>query len=72
MAKFDQLKKNLYEFYTKNKNLKKKQIFEKFEGLGASKSTLYSWLDQLENKKTLIRKKGNGRVPKKNKSKGKN
>ena len=69
MAKFDHLKKSMGDFYLKNKNLQKKEIFRKFEGLGASKCTLNRWLDRLQKNKTLERKNGSGRVAKKFNSK---
>ena len=69
MAKFDHLKKSIGDFYLKNKNLQKKEIFRKFEGLGASKCTLNRWLDRLQKNKTLERKNGSGRVAKKFNSK---
>ena len=69
MAKFDHLKKSMGDFYLKNKNLQKKEIFRKFEGLGASKCTLNRWLDRLQKNKTLERKNGSGRVAKKFSSK---
>ena len=56
MAKFDHLKKSIGDFYLENKNLQKKEIFRKFEGLGASKCTLNRWLDRLQKNKTLERK----------------
>ena len=43
------------DFYLKNKNLERKEIFRKFEGLGASKRTLNSWLERLKKNKTLER-----------------
>jgi hypothetical protein len=42
MAKFDNLKKSMGDFYLKNKNLERKEIFRKLEVLGASKRTLNS------------------------------
>ena len=65
MAKFDHLIKSMSDFYLKNKNLGKKEIFRKFEGLGASKRTLNRWLDRLRKNKILERKKGSGRIAKK-------
>ncbi len=50
MAKYDQIKKSMYYFYEKNKHLGMKEIFDKFDGLGASKRTLYSWLEQFQEK----------------------
>ena len=69
MAKFDRLKKLMGDFYLKNKNLGKKEIFRKFEGLGESKRTLNRWLDRLQKNETLERKKGSGRIAKKVNSK---
>jgi predicted transcriptional regulator len=69
MAKFDHLKKSMGDFYLKNKNLERKEIFRKFEGLGASKRTFNSWLERLQKNKTLERKTGSGRVAKKVNSK---
>ena len=65
MAKYDHIKKSMYFFYEKNKHLGKKAIFDKFDGLGPSKRTLYSWLEQLQKKNHLKRKNGSGRVAKK-------
>ena len=47
MAKFDHLKKSMGDFYLKNKNLQKKEIFRNFDGLGVSKRTLNRWLERL-------------------------
>ena len=58
MAKFDHLKKSMGDFYLKNKNLQKKEIFRKFEGLGASKRTLNRWLNRLQ--KNTFEKELNG------------
>ncbi len=53
----------------KNRNLRRKQIFEKFRELDAPKRSLNRWLTILEEKKSLRRKKGSGRVTKKATSK---
>jgi hypothetical protein len=69
MAKYDDLKNTLHKFYVKNRNLGRKQIFEKFRELDAPKRSLNRWLTILEEKKSLRMKKGSGRVTKKATSK---
>ncbi len=65
MAKYDHLKETLYKFYNNNRNLSRKEIFDKFHDLGAPKRTLNRWLASLEQNKTLARENGSGRVAKK-------
>jgi len=69
MAKYDDLKNTLHKFYVKNRNLGRKQIFEKFRELDAPKRSLNRWLTILEEKQSLRRKKGSSRVTKKATSK---
>ena len=64
MSKYEALKKNLQDFYEKNANLTRKHFFDKFIDLGAPKRTLNRWLSLLEDKKSLNRKNGSGRVAK--------
>ena len=65
MAKYEHLKQVLYEFYKNNGHLSRKEVFDKFRGLGAPERTLNRWLVLLAQNKTLGRKKGSGRVTKK-------
>ena len=65
MAKYDHLKETFYKFYNNNRNLSRKEIFDKFHDLGAPKRTLNRWLASLEQNKTLARENGSGRVAKK-------
>ena len=65
MAKHDALKENLYNFYTANKHLSRKEIFDRFIAIGAPDRSLNRWLCNLEQNKTLKRKKGSGRIAKK-------
>ena len=44
MAKYDHLKETLYKFYNNNRNLSRKEIFDKFHDLGAP----YSLLTRIE------------------------
>jgi len=57
MAKYDALKENLYNFYTANKHLSRKEIFDRFIAIGALERSLNRWLCNLEQNKTLKRKK---------------
>ncbi len=57
MAKYDDLKSTLYKFYVKNRNLGRKQIFEKFRELDAPKRSLNRWLTILEEKKIIEKEK---------------
>ncbi len=52
------MKENLYNFYTANKHSSRKEIFDRFIALNR-------WLCNLEQNKTLKRKKGSGRIVKK-------
>jgi len=65
MAKYEHLRQVLYEFYKNNRHLSRKEIFDRFLGLGAPKRTLNRWLVLLAQNETLERKKGSGRVTKK-------
>jgi hypothetical protein len=65
MVKHDALKENLYNFYTANKHLSRKEIFDRFIAIGAPERSLNRWLCNLEQNKTLKRKKGSGRIAKK-------
>ena len=65
MAKHDALKENLYNFYTANKHLSRKEIFDRFIAIGAPERSLNRWLCNLEQNKTFKRKKGSGRIAKK-------
>ena len=65
MAKYDHLKETLYKFYNNNRNLSRKEIFDKFHDLGAPKHTLNRWLASLEQNKKLASENGSGRVAKK-------
>jgi len=67
MTKHDALKENLYNFYTANKHLSRKEIFDRFIAIGAPERSLKRWLYNLEQNKTLKRKKGSGRIAKKSK-----
>lgn len=40
MAKYEHLRQVLYEFYKNNRHLNRKEIFDKFRGLGAPKRSL--------------------------------
>ena len=51
----------LYAFYKINPQLRKKSIFDKFDGMGVPKITLYSWLALLEQRDDLKHKPGQGR-----------
>ena len=61
MSKYDAVKKNLQEYYEKNANLGRKEIFRVFLGHGIPKSTLNRWLACLEKNTSLNRKVGSGR-----------
>jgi len=65
MLKHDALKENLYNFYTANKHLSRKEIFDRFIAIGAPERSLNRRLCNLEQNKTLNRKKGSGRIAKK-------
>jgi hypothetical protein len=65
MAKHDALKENLFNFYTSNRHLNRKEIFDRFIAIGAPERSLNRWLCNLEQNKTLKRKKGSGRIAKK-------
>jgi len=51
------LKENLYNFYTANKHLSRKEIFDRFIAIGAPERSLNRWPCNLEKNKTLKRKK---------------
>ncbi len=55
----------MYNFYTANKHLSRKEIFDRFTAIGAPERSLNRWLCNLEQNKTLKRKKGSGRIAKK-------
>ena len=57
MAKYDYLKNTLYKIHVKNRNLCRKQIYEKFRELDAPKRSLNRWLTLLEQKKNINKKK---------------
>jgi len=59
------LKENLYNFYIANKHLSRKEIFDRLIAIGAPERSLNRWLCNLEQNKTLKRKKGSGRIAKK-------
>ena len=59
------LKENLYNFYTSNRHLSRKEIFDRFIAIGAPERSLNRWLCSLEQNKTLKRKKVSGRIAKK-------
>ena len=61
MSKHADLKNILYAFYKSNPQLSKKSIFDKFDGMGVPKSTLYGWLALLEQGDDLKQKPGQGR-----------
>ena len=55
----------MYNFYTVNKHLSRKEIFDRFIAIRAPERSLNRWLCNLEQNKTLKRKKGSGRIAKK-------
>ena len=61
---YETAKKDLYKFVLNNPSMPKNQIFSRFKELGYKKATIYRWLDTIEQKKSLERKKGSGRKPK--------
>ena len=64
MAKYDAIKKILYNFCKKNPNLKKNQVVDHFEKLGFKQRSIYRWLELIYEKKSLKRKVGSGRPAK--------
>jgi hypothetical protein len=51
MAKHDAFKENLYNFYTSNKHLSRKEISDRFIAIiGAPKRSLNRWLCNLATK----------------------
>ena len=55
---YEHLKSVLYKNYLENHTLGRKHIFERFKNMDAPKRTLNHWLQLLEQKKMLTRKKG--------------
>ena len=55
----------MYNFYTSNRHLSRKEIFDRFIAIGAPERSLNRWLCSLEQNKTLKRKKVSGRIAKK-------
>lgn len=61
MAKYNDMKNVLQEYYKNNIQLGRKHIFDHFIVMGVPERSLNRWLVQLEATNTLERKKGSGR-----------
>ena len=51
MAKHDELKKTLYNFYANNDHLTRREIYDRFINISAPKRSLNRWLVKLFEKK---------------------
>lgn len=61
MKQNQSIKKELYKFFNNNPEKSKKEIAEHFISMGYAKSSVYRWIDLVENGDTLERKVGSGR-----------
>lgn len=60
----ESLKNDLYKFVQENPVMPKSEIVARFTGSGYKRRSIYRWLSLIEQKKSLIRKKGSGRKAK--------
>ena len=58
---YETIKRDLYKFIQNNPTMPKNQVVARFKELGYKKSSIYSWLTTIEQKKSLDRKNGSGR-----------